>query len=137
MVSRNHFALFFVGLLIMVSGVYPFFVVADYDYRYESVGQSKDSPDGRQWLGFDELSPSDQKTVQNMIEGQEYTFESKVQVPPAVVQKGEKYYYFDDTQALDWSKPRTPETLFVSLLGLITVLRSIRLELASRDPASL
>ncbi|WP_435152665.1 hypothetical protein [Haladaptatus sp. DFWS20] len=137
MVSRNHFALFFVGLLIMVAWVYPFFVFADYDYRYESVGQSKDSPDGRQWWVFDELSPSDQKTVQNMIEGQEYTFESKVQAPPTVVKKGEKYYYFDDTQTPDWSNPRTPGTLLVSLMGLITVLQSIRLELVSRDPASL
>ncbi|SIQ88536.1 hypothetical protein SAMN05421858_0693 [Haladaptatus litoreus] len=136
MVSRKHFGLFFVGLLIMVGGVYPFFVFADYDYRYESIGQSKESPDERAWQNFAELSPNDQKTVQNTIEGQEYTFESKEQLPPEVVKKEEDYYYFDDTQTPDWSNPQTPGTLLVSLLGLLAVLQSIRLELGSRSPVN-
>ncbi|GAA0244760.1 hypothetical protein ACFFQF_04185 [Haladaptatus pallidirubidus] len=136
MVSNKQFALFFTGLILMVAGVFCFFVFADYDYRYESIGQSKESPDGRPWQNFAELSPNDRKTVQGAMEGKEYTFESKEQLPPEAVKKDETYYYFDHTQTPDWSDAQTPGTLLVSLLGLLTVFQSIRLELGSRSPAN-
>lgn len=130
--STLRFALLFLGICILLGSVAIWFGVADFDYQYsfdedhqanELSFQEKTQADR-----YDQLTPDTRKTVDQALNGKEFSFENDEKQLPKYVSQGDTYHEFNSKRAADWTNPATFSPILTGILGFWLMLEAIQHE---------
>ena len=130
--STLRFVLLFLGICILLGSVAIWFGVADFDYQF-SFSEDHQADD----LSFQEQSRADpynqldantRKTVDQALNGKEFTFENDEKQLPKYVSQGDTYHEFNSKRAADWANPVTFGPILLGVLGFWLVMEAIQHE---------
>lgn len=127
--SIRNFAIFFVGVMVVMAGMVAWYNFRDYDQHYYFKETHDEFPRNAGDLGYyEDMSPGQQQIVDGALHGQRYEFSEDATVPPPVVKKDGKYQEFVYFETFDWSDPKMVLTTLIILVGGLITLEGIRRE---------
>lgn len=127
--SLLNFAVFFVGVCILMGGVVFWIGVTDYDQHYYYETTHDEFPSNKGELGYyDQLTAEQQRIVDGALNGETYTFSEENQTPPPLVRKGDSYHEFASFRTFDWTDPLMVAATLTIAAGFLVTLEGIRRE---------
>lgn len=122
-----YFALFFVGVCVLLAGTGAWVALADKDYTYEYDRVEDDLPDNEGQLQYyDSLSDEQRADFRAARDGSVQRYERREAAPREVILKDGRYYVFTLEAHFDWLDPRTGGPTLTALLGLGIVVFAAR-----------
>lgn len=128
--SAVNFAIFFVGVMVVIAGAMFWLNVRDYDqhYYFESAHDQQPPNYGGDSAYYESLPERQKRIVDGAIEGQNYEFGNDAVVPPPLVRKDGTYYKFVSFRTFDWSDPGMLLSIVIVLVGGLVTIEGIRRE---------
>lgn len=128
--SVVNFAIFFVGVMVVMAGAMFWLSVRDYDQHYYfETSYDQQPPNYRgDSAYYEELPTRQREIVDGAIAGRNYQFGEDAAVPPPLVRKGDTYYKFVSFRTFDWSDPGMVLSVVIVLAGALITLEGIRRE---------
>ncbi|WP_254534519.1 hypothetical protein [Halomarina litorea] len=123
-----YFALFVVGITVMLLGAGAWFATADKDYTWEYERVESEFPQHAGEMGFyDSLPEAHKEDFQRALDGEVIRYESRADSPKReVIKKDGEFYVFTLQSNFDWLNPLTFGPALLSLGGLAVVVAMAR-----------
>lgn len=127
-----HFALFFVGVFLLMGAVVV--GVGAFEFEVVSLGTAETVPeDAESFVGFDDLSARDQRTVARAIAGERIVFRDPSDLPGPrkttgilAVERGGETYLLTRRVFFNWRTPHGGASIAMAVAGVVAVSEAIR-----------